>query len=355
MRLLQTIHTATEEILKLLRESVIGTPGSGMLYQHKTVETRIAHIKTPLFVTLRTRLSLVGMCCFCFRETVNSGRAFKSFYIRYFSFKEKFRVQQRVSQRERSGELRTEIKMFFEDEQSRVSSVPKYFNYAYVDPGNTRSLLLCKEFGFEEVRRFSTFVFSRVFPTASPAISFSKISSREVQQVRKFLMDRYSDFNMVAFEDLFFEDAYYVVRDPAGKIIAGAHAVPGHWKIYRMDTRANTILLSFLSQMPLVKRLVNHEFRFLAIDALYFTEGCERYTETLLSSLLTKFEHYNAFIPSDMDSPLFRHLQNLNPGLVHRISKQVTTSVICRFTGFSREEIQEFKQHPAYVSALDIT
>jgi hypothetical protein len=355
MRLLRTLRAANNEIITLLKASVIGTPGSSMLYRHKTVEQRISYIKTPFFIALQTRLSLVAVCCFCLRDTVNCATSLRSFYIRYFSFKENYRAQRQSWRSEKSGDLRGEIKAFFDSEQPRLSSSQKYFNYAYVDPRNTRSLLLCQEFGFQEVRRFSTFVFSRIHPAVPAGFAITKISSADVAEVARLLLERYADFNMASFGDLTLSDRYYVVKDPSGRIMAGAHVVPGHWKIYRMNNTANTILLMMASKVPLLNRLINTEFHFLAVDALYFTEGEERYTEVLLSSLLKIHKHYNAFIPADNDSPLSRHLQRLNLGLVSKISKQVTTSVICRFNGFSSEEIKQFKQYPAYVSALDIT
>lgn len=355
MKLLQITNTVNDDIKELLDASVIGTPGSGMLYQHKSIDKRINEIKVPLFVELRTRLKLIGTCCFCFRETLNQKTKYQSFYIRYFSFKEGFRARRTLQPRARGGKLRDEIKALLDSEHFTSVSTNKYFHYAYVDPQNTRSVLLCEEFGFQYVRRFATFVFSRLQPRIEPGITVSKVEQEEYSEVKNLLVDKYSDFNMVSFDGLFDNDPYYVVRDSNGRIIAGARVSPTTWRIYQMHNSGNTILLSLLSNVPFINRLVNKEFKFLALDALYFTDGYEHHTEALLTFLLRKYNHFNVFMPADRDSSLYRHLEKLNHGIVSKISKQVSTNVICRFHNFSSSEIQQFKQYPAYVSALDIT
>lgn len=352
---LQVRTEVNDEIKELLSESVIGTPGSGMLYQHKSVEKRISQIKIPFFVELRTKFSLVGTCCFCFRETINRGKTNQSFYVRYFSFKDSYRSKRTPQSRIRSGKLREEIKTLLSGEQFHALSADKYFHYAYVDPRNARSALLCKEFGFQEVRVFGTFIFSRLKPKTTRSISIDKAGVEEVPEIKRMLLNRYSDFNMVSVDDLLSTGSYYIARDSKGVVVAGAKVSPTHWRIFRMHNITNTILLSVLSYVPLLNRLVNKDFRFLTVDGLYFIEGYEQYTEAFLSALLRKYNHYNALIPADRDSTLLNHLEKLDLGMVSKMSKQVSTSVICRFTNFSPEEVKQFKQHPAYVSALDIT
>lgn len=355
MTQLRITTAVNDDITRLLAESIIGTPGSGMLYQHKSIDKRLSHIKSPFFVELRTKSGLVATCCFCYRETINRGKTHQSFYIRYFSFRETYRVKRAPQARTRFGKLREEIKTLLDGSRFESLSADKSFHYAYVDPRNTRSTLLCNEFGFQQVRRFTTFVFSRIRPKIATGVVVDKIAKEEVSEVKKLLISRYSGFNMVSLDELSANDEYYVAKDPNGRIMAGAYVSPTQWRIFEMHDRANTILLSALSHVPLINRLVNKEFRFLAVDALYFTEGQERYTEALLSSLLNKYNYYNAFIPADNDSSLFKHLQKLNLGIVSKISKQVSTDIICKFNNFASDEIEEFKQNPAYVSALDIT
>lgn len=355
MTQLRITTAVNDDITALLAESIIGTPGRGMLYQHKSIDERLRHIKAPFFVELRTNSGLVATCCFCYRETVNSGKTNQSFYIRYFSFKENYRAKPSSQPRPRFGRLREEIKNLLDGEQFESLTAKKSFNYAYVDPRNTRSVLLCNEFGFREVRRFTTFIFSRLKPKVATAITVCKITAEEVSEVKNLLLNKYSNYNMVSIDELFARDSYYVAKDDKGKILAGAHVSATHWRIFKMHNRANTVLVSLLSHVPLLNRLVNKEFRFLTVDGLYFIEGHEHYTEALFSSLLRKYNHYNAFIPADNDSSLFSHLEKLDLGLVSKISKQVSTSVICKFNNFSSDEIQQFKQYPAYVSALDVT
>jgi hypothetical protein len=161
MRLLQVTTAINKDIKKLLTESVIGTPGRSMLYQHKSIEERIRSIKNPFFVELRTKFGLAGVCCFCYRETINHGISYPSFYIRYFSFKEKYRAAPASQEKKHAGKLRAEIKELLKGDGLKSFSAEKSINYAYVDLSNIRSASLCKDFGFQEVRRFTTFIYSR--------------------------------------------------------------------------------------------------------------------------------------------------------------------------------------------------
>lgn len=354
MTQLRITTSINEDVFGLLAESVIGTPGSGMLYQHKSIDKRIKLIQRPFFVSLWTKTRLIATCCFCFRESLNHSETIPAFYVRYFSFKENYRARPRTGRRRRHGKLRQEILKLLEGDSFDIVSGKKFFNYACVDLSNSRSRALCTEFGFQEVRRFTTFLFTRINPKAETTPVF-RLKEDEAPEMKRLLRDRYSAFNMFSIDDSFDHESYYVVRDLNGKIVAGANVTPTHWKIFGMQNRLTTAMVSLLSYVPVIRRLINKEFRFLAIDALYYTDGCEDYTEEMLTYVLAKYQHHIAFIPADSDSSLFRHLQKLDLGPVNNISKQVSASVICRFIDFTSEEIQRFKQYPAYVSALDIT
>src|SRR5260221_2508376 len=146
----------TVELLEILSNNMIGTPGHGMLYQHLGVSNKISLIDDPHFVNLTHGDKIVGTCCFCNRSTTNSGKVNRAFYIRYFSFKEGYRRGSGVLKPiARRSELRREIESILGGEQFGMEPTEKFFHYAYVDPSNSRSLLLCKEFGFEPVRQYA--------------------------------------------------------------------------------------------------------------------------------------------------------------------------------------------------------
>ncbi len=173
-----------------------------MLYQHLGVENKIEKIADPHFINLTRHHKIVGTCCFCSRTTQNSGKDFSSFYIRYFSFKELFR-RKHLSEKKGVGNstIRKEINAVLNGNLINKTPHDQFFFYAYVDPRNIRSVLLCKEFGFTTVRQYTSLVFNRINPKANATVSI--VSSDQETTMKALLNDFYKDFNMFSFENLF--------------------------------------------------------------------------------------------------------------------------------------------------------
>src|SRR5690606_4600155 len=165
--------------------------------------------------------------------TSNSGKQISSFYIRYFSFKDNYRRKQingKISNRK--SDLRDEIINILSGKSLIEGTNDKFYHYAYVDPRNLRSALLCKEFGFESVRKFSTLIFNRLNPKEDNRVL--EISSAQVSEVKELLKDFYLDYTMFSFENLFNSRKYYTIKDHSGKILAGVQAEPDNWEIHEM-------------------------------------------------------------------------------------------------------------------------
>ena len=153
-RFLSITRSASPELLQILSNNVIGTPGKSMIYQHMGVDDKIHRLENPYFVNLKRADRIVGTCCFCNRTTINSGQPNQSLYVRYFSFKDLFR-RKSVKEKARSNRqgLREEIHTLLNGRDLGMNEGEKFFHYAYVDPRNERSAILCSEFGFEKVRQ----------------------------------------------------------------------------------------------------------------------------------------------------------------------------------------------------------
>ena len=72
-KFLRIVRSPTEEVLEILNNNVIGTPGHGMLYQHLRVGDKITRIAAPYFVNLISGTKTIGTCCFCRREFLADG------------------------------------------------------------------------------------------------------------------------------------------------------------------------------------------------------------------------------------------------------------------------------------------
>jgi len=342
-------------ITDLLKKNAIGTPGRGMVYQHAEVEKKMKAIEDPYYVSLTRNKETIGTCCFCSRDTRNQGEKIPAFYLRYFSFKALYRSSPKAPYQRRNKEsrLRTEIVRLLSGEGlgSRVQHT--FFHYAYVDPLNHRSVVLCKEFGFEPVRTFSTLIFNRLYPKQNNLVE--KISPADMPQLKEKLEYFYKDYTMFSFENIFRVGTYYVIRDHQGNILAGAQVNPESWKILEMPGITGKMLLNTFSFLPVLNRLIKKDYRFITLEGIYFSPGNEKALETLFESLLAIYSRNSAMLWLDTDSDLYKRIRSLPLGVVHRLSKEVTGNVICRFTGMTEEQQKMFKNSPAYISGIDIT
>lgn len=322
-----------------------------MLYQHMGVQEKIQKLENPYFANLKRSDKIVGTCCFCKRTTVNRSLSLPSLYVRYFSFKDLFRAKstKEKARSKRTG-LREEIHSLLSGGELGMTETEKFFFYAYVDPRNERSAVLCNEFGFEKVRQCTTVLFNRI----NPAIHGKIVEVPFDESVKSLLQDFYRNFNMLTFEN-FSGRKYYFIQDENGKNVAGVQASFGHWRVHSLPGSLGKLALNLFSHIPFVNKLLSKDFRFLVLEGFYCTPGNEEYLEPLVESLLVKFHVNSALSFVDPASSLYDTLTSLNLGVLSKLNKEVRGDVICRFINFSQEEKENFKNHPAYISGFDAT
>lgn len=353
-KFLKIFKTPTKEILEILNNNIIGTPGQGMLYQHLRVQNKIEKIAEPFYVNLIRNYKIMGTCCFCRRSTINAGLKLPSFYIRYFSFKDIFR-RKFLSKKttSRNSILRSEIKKLLCGIGLEKKVEDPFFHYAYVDPRNLRSSLLCKEFGFTSVRQFSTIIFNRLYPKFDSRVTL--VSPDQEEKLLHLIRNFYKGYTMFSDENIFNGRSYYIIKNSEGDILAGVGVSPDNWKIHSMPGFIGKIILNGFSIIPILKKLFNKNFRFLTFEAVYHAPGNEKLLEVLFESLLAKYKVNSAMIWADSGSELYKALKSLDLGIVDKLNKEVHADVICRFNYLSEEHMKVFFRSPAYISGIDLT
>lgn len=353
-RFFKVAQQPDSEILDLLNNNIIGTPGFGMLYQHMGVRNKLFKIPNPFFIKLDKRNKTLGVCCFCARTSVNNGRSYPAFYIRYFSFLNSYRKKQLTEKATKGNSiLRKEIDLILAGQGLSKNTGDKFFHYAYVDPRNMRSVRLCAEFGMERVREYTTVIFHRMKPKASPDVI--KISHSQESVVREILRNFYKSYTMFSFENLFNGRNYYVIKNANDKIVAGVSVNPENWKIHSMPGLLGNILINTFSHLPYLRRVLDKNYQFLTLEGIYYSPGYENCLETLFETLLARYNLHSAIICVDPETPLYQTLSSLKLGIVAKLNKEVRGNVICRFINFSEDEKQIFKSQPAYISGIDVT
>lgn len=348
-RYLTIFRSPNRELFELLNQNVIGTPGVSMLYQHQQVEEKLKGIADPYFVNVIRAGKIAGTCCFCSRITLNQGQSIRSFYIRYFSFKDSFRRNSlRIKTVRGNNGLRKEIETMLNGDGLNCKPDKKFFHYAYVDLRNERSALLCNEFGFESVRQFTAVVFSRLFPK----ISRYKILEVKAETVHDLLTGFYHTCNTFSVENLS-NRTYTFIEDEHGQRVAGVLTSPDRWKIHAITGWMSTLMLNIFSRLPIMNKLLNKNFHFLSVDGMYVLPGYEKYFENLLESLLAKHKLHTAIVMVDANSTMYTMLQSLRLGLLNKIRKETRGNVIAKFVNFTEAEKEKFRNHPVYISGID--
>lgn len=343
----------TTQIIDLLEANTLGEPNKSMRYQHCRVRPKLQDIANPYFVSVQRRDKIIGTGCFCQRPTWQQQEEINSYYIRYFSFQEKHRIAQAQEQgkREKKSRIKEELKELLSP--SGISQGQKSLFYSYLDPKNKRSANLCYYFGFEPVREFTTCLFSRLKPKTHPQVS--KCQPEEHTQIESLLRQQYANYNMLTFENLFFEDSYYVFRNDRGRIVAGVQANFEHWRIVDMPGAAGSLILNVLPTLPVFNKLFNREYQFVALSGIYMETGHEQELAVLLESVLAIHQLTSALTWLDVDSDIYRLVSSLPKGLMNRFYHGLTAQIIAKTNGFSPEEIDQLKQQPAYISSFDLT
>lgn len=352
-RFLKIIRSPTPELLEILNNNIIGTPGQGMLYQHLGVVQKINKIADPYFVNLVRAGRIAGTCCFCSRVTINGDLEFRSFYVRYFSFRNVFRrklIKEKI--RGTNSSLRKEIESLLAGDGLGVNPNEKFFYYAYVDLQNKRSALLCKEFGFESIRQYTTIIFSRINPKENRTDTIVEVQFDE--SIKELLKDFYRGFSTLSFENLSGKK-YYFIQDDKGQRVAGVQVNPDQWRIHALPGLTGKVILSVFTFVPILNRLFGKNFRFITFEGVFLVPGFEKYLEKLFESLLAKYHVNSAICLVDADTKLYTDLKSLRLGLMDKLNKEVRGDVICRFVNFSKDEKDRFITNPMYLSGIDAT
>jgi len=326
--------------IQLLKATHWGT--NGPIYQHKDTEERILKMDKPMFFTLNKSGKVIGTCNFIRRKINVKDKIYASCYSRYF-------VIEKTCQGKIFGHLLLKnIKGYFE--QNTIE--PTVF-YAYVDPDNRRSLKLLQRLGFNQVRTFETYVFSRIFPKADHRVS--KIKNEEQVELLSLLSKQYENFTFINFEKLFHHDNYFVLRKD-NNIVGGIRANTASWTIHKLPGFSGKMIVNLIPHVPLLSRLLNPKhFKFVAFDGIYCREGYEQDLFVLMESICAQLNLHTGILWMDADSELCTRLKRAgNWGIINKLKKNIPGYLIAGFKNINENEQDVFNRNPAYINALDL-
>ena len=347
LKVLKIYNNYTDQVKLLLENNPIGTPGVSMVYQHIRVEEKLKHIKKAFYVNLERNGNLIGTCCFCERHEEDQI----NYYIRYFAFQQSNRVKRNKGVNKlRSGVISSDIEKVLEGSEFQNTGKKSTIFYAYLDPSNERSRVICESFGFKPVRLFQSILISRFSPNKK--LDISKVSNEEKNDLLSKLHIFYKDYNFFNYENIFFEGNYYVYKID-GEIVAGIQATEEKWYIHELPGISGSLMLRVLSRLPLLNRLIKKDFSFLALEALFIKDGYEDKVEPMIESIMNLTRHHVALTIVDQESDLFRLYSSVSKGFISKINTTKSNNVIAKING--KLDLNNYKNSPSYISTLDLT
>ncbi len=288
--------------------------------------------------------------------------SFDTFYIRYFSFAEAIR---RKDVAENAGETpASRGQGLFKKFSSSFFAAPtplleaaaakKAVFYAYVELENARSRDMVSQMGLIECGKFSTRLFSRIFPKKTSGLRRYRPSEKEL--LRGLVQEFYRGYAFFTDHGLFYKDNFFVL-EVNGQVVAGLQAHAVHWKIVDIPGKSGKWMMRFLPRMPFLSRLFNpNAFNFAAIEGLFCLPGYEKELESLLEGVLAELGLFTAILWMSPDAPLSRMLhENIRWGMLQKFRKDTPATVVMRNYGYEPAEILEFAKLPVYVCAFDAT
>ena len=320
----------SKDVRELLAKTILGTPGK-FRYRHTSFNTKLPFLGQTYFLVLTKSGRLLGCIAFNKRDTHHGQKTVPSWYIRYFSIRAPLRAKShRLRKKEKHKHVKSErnnllkmtVQQFFDDpsrlDEELGDSSEGQPIYAYVEKENKRSWDFTEIVGFETIGRIHTTLFNRFNPKKNPHVH--SIREEEKKLVLSNLREFYQDHAFYTEQNIFFGENYLVWKEE-DEIMAGCQANPEVWKILENPGWLNKLFFKVLIRFPLLSRRFDPGFlKFLAIEGIWYRDGCESCLLNLFESACAYHGLYLAMIWLDSRSPVYstsRKLRNL--GILDRL------------------------------------
>ena len=331
----------TKTAVDLLHSTLWGTKGP--LFQHMDTPEKVDYLSSAIAFNLEKDGKAIGTCTVLERKITVQGKEYKTWYGRYFTIDKKF--QGRIY----GNLLLKHIKKYMEN----ISPVPSIF-YAYVEQSNIRSSKLLKYTGFEAVRNFETSVFSRMYPKKDKRVS--KIKDGDAQLIIDLLKTEYINNTFVNFDNLFFQDNYFVLKEN-NEIIAGLQASLVKWEVRQLPGAAGKVIINILPHLPFVSKLFNpKDFRFAAFEGVFCKPGRESELFKLMESVCAELNLSIGMLWMDPSTEVYKRFKKAGDwGIMNKMREDMPVYVFAGFKDVPKTEQEIFYKKPAYISAFDLT
>ena len=331
---------ATEPIIELLSDTVLGT--NGAKYRHLDTRERLDELDSPLFLSMERGERVIGNVTFCRRPI--------GWYVRYFAFAKMFQSSGKKPSSNRGvNKLKQELDDFFTESLTGKSQYGQTDSfYAYIDPNNEKSKWLSESLGFETVGEITTQTFSRVTPKNSNRC----IRSTDWEEFKTLFLNQF-DRHQHFFVEQLRTGPFYSVRTHEGEIVACAKITPANWEIKRLPGKMGGVLVRLIPFVPVLNKLIKpKEHRFVVPEAVYVKENNPKLLDELFQGIL--FQERSKLIIWWLDprEKLYSSVASkMKWGILHRLIGKNKVYVVERKPPITSNVSVEGQ--PFYVSGID--
>jgi len=346
----------SEELLELLNNTILGTPGK-LRYKQTTLEQTLRSLKNLEFIEIKKRNRVLGTAGFIHRETWSNHGRLKTLYVRYLSvynpFGNRNRAKISTGRKARANNLRDKISSIFNQELNSTFDGENQSGlyYAFVEKENIQSKRLCESFGFKATGRVCTYLFSRFFPKKSSNIRL--LTENELSEFNTNLENFYANYSLT-FKDLEPRRGKLLGIYQNGAMIAGLRAFPVKWKLIDVPGFSGFLMQKVLPHLPVFNRIFSCEyFHFLAFDHIWYTSGNQDSVQKLMEHACADFSINVGLSWQDEKSKLSHYLsKRAKLGFLNIVNGIVEADLMVRW---ANDEKKEVIQQPIFISAVDMT
>ena len=343
-----------KSIIDLLTETTIGT--NGAKYKHLHTKTKIHSLHKPHYISIRKNSKVIGNMTVCERPILINKINFNSFYVRYFAFDSLFQSKGKTTEKKRTSLFENYLQSLFSSSNINANTPenkPSMY-WAFIDPENNRSWNMANRFGFETIGYFSTFAFSRFFPKKHKSVN--RITITEQQNTWEQIKNFYKDHSNLSKTHLFTQNNYFVFKEN-NKVVAGVQVHKAHWEIENLPGIKGKLLLKTLPYIPFINRIINPKnYRFLAIEGLYWEKGHSDKIEPLLESVLAEINCHSMLMWIDNgDENLINQFNTMELGVLQKLKSDNSIEIVAKFNNFDEQLKNNVIHSLKYISGFDTT
>lgn len=331
----------TPETLELLESVTLGS--NGARYRHLDTRERITQLYKPVFLNLDRNDKTLANITLCRRE--------EGWYLRYFAFDTSFQTANYKQTQRKEGVLKKQINSFFDDVLNQNHDNTTNLLYAYIDPKNTRSLLMSQHFGFTTKAKIASQTFSRIRPKKQECVR--RIERSELKDVYSKINKAYSNHQLMFTGHTFNKDPFYGYYNRNGVLLAFVKVHKAKWSIERLPGKSGRMLTSIIPFIPLLRNIVKPKRHiFSALEALWVSDDCNKteVVEALFEGVLFNEQTNSIIWWVDASSEIYQSFSNtVNWGLMHKLNGVNMVDLVVR----ENPKNKQLNNSPFFVTAFD--